>query len=148
MSFLRCICGHTIRDQTDFLAYKAYIRADEDTEKPIEVLRGLLAQLWNAQQQHQQAEAIREFYLRMGTSDSFAGRCANELANLPPPKVVATLVDAYWNDYRRTVYECEECGRLWVETETNHFASYLPETDTRHVLWSRLNYNRNGNQDG
>ncbi len=32
MSKLRCLCGHVIVDQTDYLPYKAYFIADEDEE--------------------------------------------------------------------------------------------------------------------
>ncbi len=32
MSKLKCICGHNIVDQTDFLSYKAEYFSDEDNE--------------------------------------------------------------------------------------------------------------------
>ncbi len=43
MSSFGCVCGHTIPDKTEDNPYKAYIREDEDTQKPIEVLADLLA---------------------------------------------------------------------------------------------------------
>ena len=33
MSKLGCICGHVIRDQTDFIPYKARFIRDQDSEE-------------------------------------------------------------------------------------------------------------------
>jgi hypothetical protein len=39
-------------------------------------------------------------------------------------------------DVERTVYECENCGRLWIQAmpHTNTWVSYLPESATRGIL--------------
>jgi hypothetical protein len=56
MSKLGCSCGHSMPDSTDFLPYKAYLREDEDTQKPIELLAQLLSQYWEARQHGQETE--------------------------------------------------------------------------------------------
>jgi hypothetical protein len=147
MSHFGCTCGHSIHDQTDFLPYKARIRADEDTEKPIELLADTLSQHWEARQHGQEAEFIRQVELSRGETEGYAELIVNHLHGKPSSEVLCHFIYSFWNKYDCTLYECEECGRLWVETERNRFASYLPETDTRHVLWSRHNHNPHGYLD-
>ena len=38
-----------------------------------------------------------------------------------------------------TIYECQQCSRLWLQIKTNEnvFVSYLPETEMRGVLKSQ-----------
>ena len=54
------------------------------------------------------------------------------------------VIFPFWNNYDRVIYECERCGRLWVETKDGSFVSYLPQTDLRNVLWSHHNHNPYG----
>lgn len=149
MSKLACLCGHIIRDQTDFLPYKAYIREDEDTQKPIELLADTLTCYYEAREQGPEAEVefIRQFYLSRGESERFADMQVQYLEGKPLTTVLSDLIFPFWTNYDRTIYECEECGRLWVEMDGNHCVPYLPETDTRHVLWSRHNHNPYGDLD-
>jgi hypothetical protein len=140
MSKLGCTCGHYIRDQSDFLPYKARIREDEDTQKPIELLAETLAQWWEARQHGQEAEFIRQFELTQGEGERAAEWDAQELAGKPLATVLFHLIYPFWTNYDRTIFECEACGRLWVERDDGTFAPYLPESDTRHVLWSRNNH--------
>lgn len=146
MSKLGCTCGNTIVDQTDFLPYKAYIREDEDTQKPIELLAELLSQYWEARQQGHEAEFIRQFELSQSATEAWVEVLVRQLAKKSLPQVLSDLIFPFWSNYDRIVYECEDCGRLWVEMENGFFASYLPETDARHVLWSRHNHNPYGSR--
>jgi len=74
MARLDCACGNTIRDNADFLPYKARLLPDEDTER-----------------------AVPE---------------------------------------DRDMFECEECGRLWIQAgpNTTEFLSYQPESARRGIL--------------
>jgi hypothetical protein len=141
MSKFGCTCGHIIYNQTDSLPYKARIQADEDMEKPIELLAGTLSHYMEARQQGQGAEFMRQFKRSKGWTESGADCQVQELAGKPVSATLFELIFDFWTDYVRVVYECEACGRLWVEMDHNHFVAYLPETDTRHVLWSRRNHN-------
>ena len=82
-----CVCGHQVRDQTDYLPYKAEILRDEDGER-----------FWDA-------------------VDAAVARCAN---NSPGESAEAderySLMRA-WLAYTVHAYECEACGRLYVERE-------------------------------
>lgn len=142
-----CTCGNTFTDQTDFLPYKAHIREDEDTQKPVEILADTLSRFWEARQQGQEVEFLRQFAYSKGEPEENAAWEVKEYAGRPLPKVLYHLIDPFWNNYDRIIYECEDCGRLWVEMDNNHFVSYLPETVTRHVLWSRHNHNPYGSRD-
>jgi len=64
MSKLGCMCGHNISDQTDNVPYKAHIREDEDVQKPIELLADILAGYYEARQQGQGDQFVKEFVER------------------------------------------------------------------------------------
>lgn len=147
MAKFRCICGHVIRDQTDFLPYKAYIREDEDTQKPIELLAEALAQYFDARQQGREEEFIRTFELSRGEPEDYAESEARHLKGKPLSEVLFNLIFPFWTNYDRAILECVVCGRLWVDIEDNSLVSYLPATDVRHVLWSRHHHNPSGEHD-
>lgn len=136
MSHFRCNCGHDIVDQTDFLPYKARILKDEDTEKPLDQLADILLQHLEERQQGREVEFLRQFWRSDGWTEKGAEFYAQKLAGKPLSTVFSNLMAPFWNNYQRIIYECEECGRLWVQTDKNGFVPYRPETDTRHVLWS------------
>ena len=129
-----CTCGHGIVDQTDFLPYKARILADEDTEKPVNQLADALAQYWEAREQGRETEFIRAFWRSHGFTERGAEYYAKRLADKPLATVLSELMSPFWSNYDRAIYECEECGRLWVQADRNQYVSYQPETDTRHIL--------------
>jgi hypothetical protein len=80
MSKFGCTCGHTISDITDNLPYKARIREDEDTQKPVELLAEILAQFWEARQQGQETEFIRQFERAELRSEHFTETLVESLA--------------------------------------------------------------------
>ena len=153
MSKLGCMCGHNISDQTDFLPYKAYIREDEDIQKPIELLADILARYYEARQQGQGDQFVKEFELGRGEPENYAAIQAKYLHDKPLRDVLFHLIYPFWNNYDRSIFECERCGRLLVELEDGKsvvggiFVTYQPEAGTRHVLWSRHNHNPYGSHD-
>lgn len=148
MSKFGCVCGHIIVDQRDHLPYKAYIREEEDMQKPIELLADILARYYEAHQQGQGDEFVREYELSRGDTWN-----ASYLQDKPLREVLFSLIFPFWNHYDRSIYECEQCGRLWVDAGTAgkpfglRLAPYKPEGDTRHILWSRHNHNPYGYLD-
>lgn len=148
MGKLGCICGHVMYDQTDFLPYKARILADEDTQKPIEILADLLARYVEAREQGRGAEIIREAIIREGEGEAWAEEQTPQIEKKPLHEVFFDLIFPFWNRYDRQIFECEQCGRLWVQYESERrFVAYMPESDKRHVLWSRHNHNPYGELD-
>ena len=129
-----------------FLPYKAHIREDEDVQKPIELLSDLLARYVEALQQGSGAAFVKDYFLTQGDNWS-----AGYYPARPLPEILGALMFPFWNNYDRTIFECEQCGRLWVETDApspqRPFVAYLPETEMRHVLWSQHNHNPYGDGD-
>ncbi len=62
MSRMRCVCGHSIVDITDFLPYKARILTNEDTDRPRQLLARAIIDLLEARRQGPDAE--RDFLIR------------------------------------------------------------------------------------
>lgn len=147
MSKFGCTCGHTIKDQTDCLPYKGYIREDEDVQKPIELLADVLARFIEAREQGQEAAFIHQFELSRGELEIYARHTVERLAGKPMSEVLSELIFPFWSNYDRVIYECEICGRLWVQLGDNSYVAYQPETHERHVLWSRHNHNPYGYLD-
>jgi hypothetical protein len=149
VSKLGCRCGNVIPDTTDHLPYKSYLREDEDVQKPIEVMADVLARYCEARQQGPEAEAevIRQLFRSVGEPESYADYQVSYLTEKPLHTVLFSLMFPIWNKYDRAIYECERCGRLYVEVENGRVVPYVPETDQRHVLWSRHNHNPYGYLD-
>lgn len=149
MSHFRCVCGHRISDTTDCLPYKAYIRMDEDTQKPIELAMAQVVGFIEARAAGTEAEAafLRQCALDRGEPEDYAQSEVNSYLGKPLNEVLESLIFHFWNNYDHSIYECEMCGRLWVETDGNMMVSYLPQTDVRGVLWSRRNHNPYGYLD-
>lgn len=147
MSKFGCTCGHTIKDQTDCLPYKGYIREDEDVQKPIELLAATVARYVEAREQGQEAEFIRQFEIARGEPEDAAQFVVGQLKGKSLSEIVFELIYPFWNNYDRQIYECEICGRLWVQLGDNSYVAYQPETHERHVLWSRHNHNPYGYLD-
>jgi len=132
-------------DITDFLPYKAHIREDEDMQKPVELLSDLLARYVEALQQGRGSAFVKDYFLTRREDWK-----ATYYPDRPLPEILGALIFDFWNDYDQTMYECERCGRLLVQVgdgPNHYYVSYLPETETRHVLWSRHNHHPYGELD-
>jgi hypothetical protein len=104
---LRCICGHIIYDDAvpaDILPYKAYFLPDEDEHPALDLLAKEVAAFIDARERGEQEQYVQE------------------LEPLPDKSSLKDiLVHAFWYPvfelgYGRAMYECEECGRLWMHT--------------------------------
>lgn len=129
MSKLRCRCGHIIRDQTDNLPYKAFFVPDEDADVDMDAVVTQLAQFMAARERGDQGSFIREHLGGAWPDDE------------NPETILYILLTGVIMRSGRLIYECESCGRLWIqkhaEYDKNIFASYLPESDERGVLRSQ-----------
>ncbi|MGH2502310.1 MAG: hypothetical protein ACRDID_07315 [Ktedonobacterales bacterium] len=140
MSSMQCWCGHIISDRTDNLPYKARLGPDEEPFAPASKVAEEIAHYVEAREHNRQVEYLfehvfqpvyDEHYLNLAQSE------AERFAREPLSRAFTLLLSHSWGGVGgRLVYECEECGRLWVESG-DHYVSYAPETDTRHVLRSR-----------
>lgn len=136
MSSMLCRCGHIITDITDNLPYKARIGPDEEPFAPASVVAEELARYVEAREQNRQVEYLLNNVFDRHSPD-LAQHEAEHFASEPLSIAFTLLLSDRWGSvYGRLVYECEECGRLWVQSG-DHYVSYAPETATRHVLRSR-----------
>lgn len=114
-----CECGHVVRDQTDYLPYKAAVLRDEDLER-----------YWDAM--HYDLAA----YISAVRDGKGAAWAAEHLGQGRPvggdESVIQTITIGAWIRYFVHAYECEQCGRLYVERERgdrmSRFVVYTPES--------------------
>jgi ssDNA-binding Zn-finger/Zn-ribbon topoisomerase 1 len=119
MAKLQCICGHIIVDQTDNLPYKAYFLPDEDEETCFVTTVNQIKEFIRARERGQAREM---FEVLLGPND-------DEL-NAIDVFVFSQVIPM------RTSYECEKCGRLWIEFKEGKYTSYFPENEAKGVLRS------------
>jgi hypothetical protein len=130
MSALGCKCGHRIADQTDFLPYKGRILKDEDQEKCWSTIYTEIATFVEAVVTNKREEWLDRHFGRdypRGLSDE---------------SIISLWLISVHNRYMVTIYECENCGRLYLQkgTDSNIFFSYFPDDSKRHhILGSEFN---------
>jgi hypothetical protein len=126
MSKLGCTCGHTIRDQTDCIPYKALCYSDEDTPVYFEAIE-TITDLIQAREDHM---------IEQSFSPQSEQQRRKERMNLT--REITRILGYYRGGHLRDVFECENCGRLWLQVNPreNTFVSYLPEGHTRGVFRS------------
>jgi hypothetical protein len=126
MSKLGCICGHTIRDQTDAIPYKASFIRDQDSEAHssyIEVVDAFIAAL----KADKRTQRIKNHF------------SAAYPVDLSDASIIADIVSQYDVNFQSTLYQCENCGRVKIQIRnTNRFASFAPEDDDSLGLFERI----------
>jgi hypothetical protein len=119
MSKFLCDCGHVIIDQTDNLSYKADFIPDQHQEYLYQHIPDALAGLIKATQEGRRTDWIRQNF------------CDGYPIDLTDESLVADLIGRYYLNSLRQMYQCEQCGRLWVQIgKANKYASFLPEDET------------------
>ncbi len=131
MSKIKCLCGHIIVDQTDYLPYKAQFFADEDDELAWERFIVICADFVRAREAGKQNEFIEEKFGEGYPKDLTLEDIIND--SLAGMRAV----------FGHNLYECEHCGRIWIEPASlkgknrKRLVSYLPENAERGVLSSK-----------
>jgi hypothetical protein len=95
-----CDCGHVIRDQTDNLPYKASLVRDREQWEFAGGIRETVASFLHAVLDGRRNEWIAA---NMGYSPEMADE-----------SVVSDLICRFEIRHMTNVYECEQCGRLFV----------------------------------
>jgi len=123
MAKFGCTCGHVIRDQTDNLPYKAELYVHQDWHAIWDYWEKHLLPLMRAGQDESQTFVDPAF--------PGVGLTASELKDRIWDYLIAPRTT-----WARTAYECEQCGRVWIQPDPdkNAYVSYLPETEKRGVL--------------
>jgi hypothetical protein len=117
MSHIRCICGNDIADNRENNRYKADLIADEDSK------------IWT-----HLAESLAGFMKAVSAGgrlswlkETFSSGYPKNLTDL---EVIYDTISGVTTECSRTVYECDKCGRLWVQAdrEMKEFKSFVPES--------------------
>lgn len=127
MKFM-CPCGHIIRDQTDYLPYKAMFIPDEDEEAVFTDIIDRLEAFIAAKEAGKQEEFLNTYFGE------------NYPRNLDTGSIINDIL-LRWINSARFIYECENCGRVFIQKHSeygkNLYGAYLPEGDVRGVLQSQ-----------
>lgn len=133
MSKLTCRCGHVIRDQTDQLPFKASIIRDQDEDRLLGRVGAAATELVTAAKEGRIDQLIEE---RFGTNWRPSFRDA-----------VEEIVTQPFIDEMSIAYECEACGRIWLNRKgTHHFHSFSSDNDRYEGLLAGNN-GKNGHGD-
>ena len=119
---LLCACGNVIVDQTDDLPDKGWVTRDKHEERTVAAARSITAFFRAC------ADGDRSRWL----SERFGRTYPQEL---PDEAVVTDLLGLETDGVRSPLYQCVECGRLWLQ---NHhqpgWLSFWPEDGVFDVL--------------
>lgn len=116
MSKLACHCGHIIRDQSDQLPFKATVIRDRDEGRLLEKIGEAAVDLVAAAKEGNIDQLIAN---RFGPNWRPSFRVA-----------VEEIVTQPYTGEISIAYECEACGRLWLNRKgSNAFLSYSPDSN-------------------
>jgi hypothetical protein len=119
MSKMKCICGNVISDVVCPCPTEGWLTGDQDRERlqaeSFAAIKSFLAALIAGRKE----EWIRGFFLPIYP------------ANLGDESVISDIFSYFERRYEKSVAECEQCGRLWVQVRPgeNIYRSYLPDQD-------------------
>ena len=124
-----CLRGHVIVDQTNHLPSKGAFLVDEDDEAAWGKFSAFCAELVQARENGRQKEYITQ---RFGEEYPL---------DLQLEDIISDSLGSLRAVFGHRMYECEQCGRLWLQpiASKNHSISYLPETVERGILRSDKN---------
>lgn len=117
MSKLGCVCGHTIRDNTLSLPYKAQFIRDQDSENHSDYTEPINAFI----------EAIKAGKREQWIANYFSKSYPTTLSD---GSIIGDIISGYDLNFQGTLYQCERCSRVKIQIQnTNRFASFAPEND-------------------
>lgn len=124
---MRCLCGNIIVDQTDNLPYKGEFFADQDYDAYYGSLIDFLTAFITARESGKEEEFIEEHFTSAYPK------------NVKLLDIINDTIAASSAAFNHTMYECEVCGRIWMQTiaRNNVFVPYFPETEYRGILRGR-----------
>lgn len=126
MSKLGCICGHTIVDQTDNLAYKADFIRNQDLDK-IDKRTDDIASFIDAVKNGKRDEWLATYF----GSDTYK--------TISDSSIVFDILSRHTLNYESTIYQCEKCGRVKIQLgDTNNFLSFSPDEKNWQDLFKGL----------
>lgn len=115
---ISCKCGHWIVDQTDYLPYKGMIIRDQDEEDVMQQISDDVVSFINAIVAGRREHWIKERYEGIGDE-------------LDDDNVVADILTRCWAARSLDIYQCEECGRVFIDkyTRSGEMRCFTPEEE-------------------
>lgn len=121
---IRCMCGNSITDQTDYLPYKAWFLPDEDTDLAVDYVMTDVQAFIEARERGDEDAYWQANGLPHWRQHTLADKLRNYVVATPNLHL------------GRAMYECDECGRIWMEARPGSpdLVSYQPESASRGIL--------------
>lgn len=130
MSKLGCICGHTIVDQTDCLAYKADFIRNQDLDA-IDKRTDDIASFIDVIKNNKRDEWLKNYF------------GADTYKTVSDNSVVFDIISRHTINYESIIYQCEKCGRIKVQVgNSNQFISFTPDDNNWTDLFKGLSRTR------
>ncbi len=109
------------------MPYKGEYFADEDYEESYGKFIRFVAALVESEDQEERHTLLTS-YFRNGYP-----------LDISVSSIISDALTSIRVAFGHTLYECEQCGRLWLQyiPGTKAYVSYIPETEIRGVLRSR-----------
>src|SRR6266508_246430 len=122
----RCECGNIIADHGP-AHYKAEFISDQDNDDLMEEIEVNIKKMITALNDGEKLKEWRE---------NFFGEEYPQ--NDTPEELLNWIIAALFAIYSRTMYQCEECGRLYIYDQNDKLNCYKPETESepRNILSS------------
>ena len=111
MSWIECKCGYAIKDTTDNISYKGYVISDKEFFDMLDLADKMIESTIPDRE-----EAAMSFRINIGGSKN----C---------------------HVWLKDIFQCPECGRIFLEDNNGEFCSFLPEDSDGKQL---LDYKGNG----
>lgn len=115
MSKLACTCGYIIRDQKDSLPHKASLIKDQQEEDFIQNLAQEINSLLTAAEAGNLEAILDQRYGKTPWQPKAAEVCYDIIGSA----LLSNSIRAY---------ECQSCGKLWIQKGVNSFKPFNPES--------------------
>jgi hypothetical protein len=130
---IRCTCGRFIWDLSGYRIHRAAWLTDRDADAAEKELTRLIA-LW-ADARSDDARLQRFVETELGLPPG---------VNMDQASVLREIVVGVIGRAGATMFECDGCGRLWIEDREGSFTPYSTDRGARDVLAGRADPDRNG----
>jgi hypothetical protein len=118
MSKIGCQCGHVISDNMYIVPYKSSLLKDSDKVNFFDWVTGEIQSYVLAVQ----ASTATQWLLDRGYGKDYVD------LNLDHGNVLHDHIYSHYLGFNKDVYECEQCGRLHIQTKENLFSVYSPDS--------------------
>jgi hypothetical protein len=120
MASLQCHCGYLIVDRADNLAYKGRILRDQDADHFFDYFSRDIASFVTALVDGTQHAWLVNHFTDVYPTDTSTEGVIHDL-----------VAGAFILRYSLMTYQCEQCGRVWVQEQprSQTFRSFAPDRD-------------------